>query len=566
MEDGFKVGIVGAGPTGLVLGVELGLRGIPAILFDSRTETTRYPKGGTNSARSMEHYRRYGIAAKLRDAGLPGDHPTDIGYFTRLAGIELARVRLPSRNAGLATGMAETPEPPHRASQMYLEPLLLEKLRLLPSVTLAFGHEVKQLAEQPDGVILEVANCATQQRTSYKVDYAVGCDGANSLVREAMNVVYDGEAGKVRKFMGGKMMAIYFESQELQEILSKRLCWQYWTVNDERRCVMSAVDGTRKFFMHVQIPQDAVPDEQAARAFVRQAIGRDVALDLISISFWVAGRALTAERLCKGRLFVVGDAAHIFTPTGGFGLNTGVDDAANLGWKLAARLQGWGGDALIESYQTERHAVAVRNTQAALTIANRVGACPVSEAIEAPAPEGEAARKAAADYLAQYAFMEFETLGVQLGASYAGSGVVIGDGSTALRDDPNIYTPSSQPGRRLPHLWLASNRSVLDAIGPGLTLLAINTTVDGTDWRKTAEQIGAPFDIVDVRGPEAAKLYGCALLLVRPDQHIAWRGDTPPVDIESILRTVLGMPGSGNVSRTTSQKEPAATREDPIHA
>ena len=243
-------------------------------------------------------------------------------------GEELARVELPSIAEVLACGLPETPEPPHRAAQMFVEPLLVKKIESLPSVTLAWGHHVEKLEETHNNVKLIVKNLTHGQHSSVVVDYAVGCDGADSMVSRAMNVEYEGESGKARKFMGGKMLSIYFNSPDLQNQLSDRLSWQYWSINSDTRCVMAAVDGKGLFFFHTQIPVDARPTEEEARQKLYSAIGREFTFDLKSISFWIAGKGLVAEKLATHRLFLVGDAAHIFTPTGGFGLNTGVDDAA----------------------------------------------------------------------------------------------------------------------------------------------------------------------------------------------------------------------------------------------
>lgn len=541
MSSAYKVAVVGAGPTGMILGIELGMYGVPTILFDPRTATTQYPKGGTNSTRSMEHYRRYGIAAEFRQLGLPRSHPTDVGYFTRFAEHELHRVKMPSIEEVLASDIPETPEPPHRASQYYLEPLLLKKIETLPSVTVAFGNKVESIRERADAVALQTVDCATGQRDTYSVDYAVGCDGANSVVRETMGIDYEGEQGKVRKFFGGKMMAIYFRSSELHEIFAGRYCWQYWSYTSSQRCMMSDINGKDLFFMHVQIPQDMRPGEEDARAFVLAAVGRPIEVEILSVSFWVAGRALVAERMAMGRLSLVGDAAHIFTPTGGFGLNTGVDDAANLGWKLAANIQGWGGDALVDSYHTERHAVAERNTGAAAAIADRGAACPIDGHITEEGPEGETSRNTTSDYLQKVAFMEFKTLGIQLGASYYGSEVVVSDNTPEPPDEATRFVPSSRPGGRVPHLWLAPGRSTLDEVGPGLTLFSVDSEVDEADWKAAAKNIGVDFRFIKMPAEKAKDLFGAGLFLVRPDQHIAWRSASAPAEIPALLSTVLGL-------------------------
>lgn len=541
MDDAFKVGIVGAGPTGMCLAIELGMQGVPTVIYDVRPGITEYPKGGTNSPRSMEHFRRYGISDRLRHSGLPHDHPTDVTYFTRFSGRELHRVLMPSINEVMSRDDFYTPEPAHRCSQSFLEPLLLEKIESLPSVKIAFSHNVEATKETANGVEMKVTDTIAGKTETVTVDYVVGCDGGNSLVRETMGVDYEGDQGKVRKFFGGKMLAAFFESDELGEIMADRRSWQSWIINADMRCVMSSVNGKNRFFFHIQISDDARVTEEDAIKYIRAATGKDIELNMLSVTYWIAGKKLVAEKLRKGRYFLVGDAVHLFTPTGGFGMNTGIDDAANLGWKLAAAIQGWGSDTLLQSYHTERHLIGDRNTSAASDLADRVGGVPIDKDVEAPGAAGEKSREQSREYLKTHARMEFETYGVQLGASYYGSEITVSDGTPDRPDLPNRYVPCSRPGGRLPHMWIEPGFSTLDAVGKGLTLFTINTTADEKAWQSAADSVGASLKIVKLTGRAAEALYGNAQLLVRPDQHVAWRGYDQPKDTKAIVQQVLGL-------------------------
>ena len=234
-----------------------------------------------------------------------------------------------------------------------------------------------------------------------------------------------------------------------------------------------------------------------------------------------------------------GDAAHLFTPTGGFGMNTGIDDAANLAWKLAAVVQGWGGEGLLDTYETERRPIAQRNTSAAHRFARSVGEVPVAAEMEEDSEAGAAARRAASAYLSTFG-EEFASIGVQLGARYDASPLIASD-ETPPTDDPAVYTPSACPGGRAPHVWLASGRSLFDALGPGFTLLCLRAPGDDAHrLRVAARQRGVPLTLVGITVPEARELYGRNYALVRPDQHVAWRGDRVPNDAESLLDRVTG--------------------------
>jgi hypothetical protein len=275
------------------------------------------------------------------------------------------------------------------------------------------------------------------------------------------------------------------------------------------------------------------------RAFLA-SVGRPIPVEVVGHATWTAGQALVAESFGNGRVLLAGDAAHLFTPTGGFGVNTGVDDAANLAWKLAAAVQGWGGPKLLDSYQAERRPIALRNTSAAKALARNVGGVPVGAAIEEDSPEGAAARRETSEHLAGFG-REFSSLGVQLGARYDGSPVIVPDGTQPPPDDPVRYVPSACPGGRAPHLWLSDRSSLFDRLGPGFTLLRLGGPADGTERLvRAARARRVPLRVVDVSEPSGRELYERDLVLVRPDQHVAWRGDRLPEDCGGLLARVTG--------------------------
>ena len=527
------VAIVGGGPCGLVLAIELGQRGVPCILLNDRPTTTTVPQANATQARTMEHYRRLGIAEAIRAQGLPADYPTDIAYFTRYAGDELARFSLPTARdavelARRSTGSWSTAELPHRCSQLYVERVLHQHAGLLPSVDLRYGQRVTALAQDATGVTLEVEDAAGSA-TVVRADYAVGCDGPRSLVRKSLGIALGGEGPAARDFMGGRMHAIFFRSSALYDVIPHAPAWLYWAFNPDRRGFMAAVDGQSLFVFHTQLRpgiDPAEPTAMDAHAMVLAALGADCPLEVISHASWTAGFALVADAFGAGRVLLAGDAAHLFTPTGGLGYNTAVDDAVNLGWKLAALAQGWGGPGLLNSYEAERRPAALRNTAYARGFANSIGNHRVDPDIEAPTHAGAQARQKAGDYLNQHARAEFNIPGITLGTRYDGSPLVTPDGTTPPADTPSVYVPTACPGGRAPHAWLSDGRSLFDAFGPGFTLLhTAESRADASVLATQAASANIPLTILDHPAPDLRALYQADFALVRPDQVVAWRGN-----------------------------------------
>ena len=453
-----SVAIVGGGPIGLALALHLDMYGVASTVFNTEAETRWHPKGNIHNARTMELFRKLGIADKIRALGLPGDHPFDVAYFTRLNGYEIARGRTPSRDERLRmrqTGAAtdQLPEPTHRVNQMYVERLLFDEASRRANITMRFGWTVEDVVENRDGVAIRARRSADGATEAWRSAYLVGCDGSRSTVRKALGIRYEGEDHLMNVFMGGEFVSIHMSIPGFYGVLGARRAWMYLTINPDTRIVIITLNGVDEFMMHKRRSAGETVDEAGIRMTIQRAIGADIPVQIVSQRAWHAGGYLVAEQFGRGRMLLAGDAAHLFTPTGGFGLNTGIDDIANLAWKLAAVVQGWGGDKLLATYEIERKPVAVRNTGVARDMGRAWHDLEVTSVIEQASPEGEAARRQAAlsSFVVENHFVRPEDrdwLGVVLGARYDDSPIVVADGSRAGRRARTLHSlrPAGRPG------------------------------------------------------------------------------------------------------------------------
>jgi len=537
--------IVGGGPCGLMLAIELGQRGISVIVFNERAGTSPLPQANATQARTMEHFRRLGFAFEIRKRGLPTDYPTDITYFTRYTKHELARFALPSsQDAEKAikkmTGSWSAAELPHRISQMFVEEVLYEQALKLSSVELKFGKRVNQISD--DGNLCQAIVVADGQEQKFQSKYLVGCDGPRSLVRKHLNIELVGESGEARDFLGGRMHAIYFQSDDLYQRLNAKKAWMYWAFNGDRRSFMAAIDGKSEFVFHTQLKpeeEDVEIDETKARSMFFEAFGDKINMNIISRLSWTAGLTLVANSFHKGRIFIAGDAAHLFTPTGGLGYNTGIEDAVNLGWKIAAVLNGWGQKKLLDSYHTERHQSALRNTSFAREFADSIGKYKATDDLEDETVMGEEARKKAGDYLSSHARAEFNIPGITFGYRYDGSPVLAGVNQVPPPDKANEYQPSGVPGGRAPHFWIDQNLSIYDKFAVDFTLIGFRDHLDLGSARSLAIKLNLPLKILELHNEEIRATYGASLVLIRPDQIICWRGENLS-NFENVISIVTG--------------------------
>src|SRR3954468_6412977 len=541
--------IVGGGPCGLMLANELGRRGVSAVMIDEKPGTAFNPQANATQARSMEHYRRLGLADEIRQAGLPADYPTDVAYFTRYTGYELARFQLPSSASATQlikglSGSWSAAELPHRVAQKFVEAVLRRHAERLPGIRLHYGHRLLNYVEHDDGIVAEFEQVADGSRVSVHADFLVGADGPRSMVRQSLGISYGGLTGTQRDFMGGRMLAVYLRSPGFYASIPHPKAWMYNCFNRDRRAFMASVNGRDEFAFHTQLrpgeDERAITIDEAKAAFQR-ACGAPIDCEVLSFLTWTAGHALVADGMQRGRVFLGGDAAHLFTPTGGLGYNTAIEDAVNLGWKLASVVRGVSPAGLLDSYEIERRPVALRNTDYARRFADSLGLYAAAPDIEDATEAGDEARGTAGVYLEQHARAEFNIPGVTFGGRYDGSPIIVSDGSQPPPDTANVYVPSACPGGRAPHAWLDDGISLYDLFGFEWTLLQFGEVMTAhASFAETVRAIGVDVKLVTL--PKSLRdLYEADVALIRPDQIVAWRGSASQAGtIERVLARALG--------------------------
>jgi len=543
--------IAGGGPFGLMLANELGRRHIQCLLVDPKASTAFNPQANATQARTMEHFRRLGFAQEIRAQGLPPHHPTDITYLTRFSGIELARLRLPTAAAApqaikAMSGSWSAAELPHRVSQKFVEVTLRQHAEKWASNDIRYGWKLESFkdeslssnntgsvaASHPIEARIQQVNSAEPVSLDVRAKYLIGADGARSFVRHELGIAWGGATGFKRNFMGGKMLAVYLKAPHFYERNPNNRAWMYVIVNPELRAFIMSVDGVSEFAFHVQMADDAATEaltaEDAKRLFAL-AYGQAMDIEILSMATWLAGHALVADSFQKGHVFLGGDAVHLFTPTGGLGYNTAVEDAVNLGWKLSAVLKGQAQPTLLDSYEIERKPLAIRNTGYAKQFADSIGLFDADKALEDISPAGEQARSIASDYLNGHARREFNIPGVTFGGRYTYSPLIVEDGTQAPADAANTYVPSACPGGRPPHAWLPDGSSLFDHFNFEWTLLVLGEdksllAKDALKFSEAASQCHLDFKVLSFDSQELLDLYEANLVLIRPDQIVAWRG------------------------------------------
>ena len=556
LPDKCSVLIVGGGPCGLMLANELGRRGVSAVLVDQKPDTAFNPQANATQARTMEHFRRLGFADEIRSLGLPPNFPTDIAYFTRYARHELARFKLPSSREATErirrlSGSWSAAELPHRVSQKLVERVLRRHAELLTGISVHYGWRLVRFTDNGDGVEAEIECVSDGTTQTIRAAYLVGADGPRSTVRQALGFGYFGQEGAVRDFFGGRMYAIYLRAPHFYRAVPHGPAWMNVTFNRERRAFMAAVDGCGEFAFHTQLRSQEQEDDitqSGAASLFQAAVGAPIDVEILSRGTWTAGYALVAEQFQRGRVFIAGDAAHLFTPAGGLGYNTAIEDAVNLGWKLAAAVRGGAGPGLLASYEAERQPIAERNTRFARLFADSLGLfAPVPE-IEDETLAGEQARRDAGAYLGAHGKAEFDIPGITFGGRYDGSPTIVGDGTSPPPDAANAYVPSACPGGRAPHLWLSDAHSLYDLFGFEWTLLRLSRSDEGLPLADAAFAAGMKLKVLDLPSGDLRDLYEADLVLIRPDQIVAWRGNTTDAP-EKIVAQVLGFgPAPSNIA------------------
>jgi 2-polyprenyl-6-methoxyphenol hydroxylase-like FAD-dependent oxidoreductase len=514
--------IVGGGPVGLALAIELGWRGVPCTLLEQGDGSIVEAKMFATGIRTLEFCRRWGIAGRVRDWGFPRDFPFDNVFVTSLAGYELARIPMPSIER--TPPIEQSPENFAHCPQFVFDRILAERARSLPSVTLRYGARLVSFDEKADHVSIEVQG----QPDRLKCRYLVGCDGYSSTVRKQLGIAMNGDA------MLNRAINIMFRTPSLVSLHDKGNAGRYVTIGTEGPWAsLTAADGREQW--RLMLYEDRLAPEEA----VRRAVGRDFEFEILSVGVW-ARRNLVAERYRKGRVFLAGDAVHVMPPNGGLGMNTGIGDAVDLGWKLAAVHEGWGGESLLESYDAERRPTGARACQEAMKNFERITPRRQFAAIHDDSPEGNRMRTELGEKLSASMRNAWDNpLNTHLGYRYERSPVCIADGAPPPEpEDSRVYIQSSHPGSRAPHAWLDDGRSTLDVFGRGFTLLQFGS--GNESFSAAARKRGVPLSVVPIQDRTIKDLYERNLVLVRPDGHVAWRGDESPGDAGALLDRIRG--------------------------
>jgi 2-polyprenyl-6-methoxyphenol hydroxylase-like FAD-dependent oxidoreductase len=532
----YPVVIAGGGPTGLALAAELGWRGIECLVVEQGDGSVEFPTTNLVNTRTCEHLRRWGIADEVRyRSGFPSDYPRNYVFVTRMNGHEIARFDHPAA-ADPAARSPYSPEGRIWVSKPFFDPILQKHVRNLPGVEVRRRTAFESFRQNERSVAVTIVDVENGARTEIEADYLVGCDGGRSNVRRKLGIELQGA------FSQGMNVAVLFRSP-LLSISRHGPAVQYQIINADIQGAIAAVDARELWRLNIRGVKPDQIDSLDAAGKLRHALGENVPFEIVAVRPWT-GHCVVAERYRDGRVLLAGDAAHLLWPAGGFGMNTGVGDAVDLGWKLAAVLAGWGGPKLLDSYEPERRPIGMRNVQEASEMRSGYDqALNVSPLLDADTEEGRTLREKARAAILRTRAKEFQndSPGIELGYSYDGSPICVADGAAAPPFDHGIYNPTTRPGARAPHVALADGRSTLDLFGRSFVLLALGAEkAEAAPLAAAAKGAGVPLEVVELNEPQAKRIYERRLVLVRPDGHVAWRSHKMSSDAAAVIERVRG--------------------------
>lgn len=532
--------IVGGGPVGLTMSVELSRYGNSSLLVERNASTTRHPKMDLTNGRTMELFRRLGLAEEISAAGVPLDSTFDVTWVTDLkpSGHELHRFtygstkheywRRRTQNDGTLTL-----EPGIRVSQIVIEPVLRKAAEASDLAEVRFSWKLESFEQDADGVTATIINDETGESQQIRSRFVVGCDGGNSTVRSILGIDSEGFRGATRSYM------LHFRSTALDVLQKFGQAWHY-------QCpwgLIVAQDDASQWTLHVFLDADTDASAIDPRELLVRYMGVDFEFEVLVANPW-SGNYLVADAYSSGRVFMAGDACHQFNPTGGYGMNTGIPEASNLAWKLSAALHGWGGKTLLDSYHIERHPVAKiskATSERHLGVRHKISEL-FAQAGDLSANDDATAalRLRLGRQIADLGNAENEGWGTEQGYRYDGSPIIVPDNGRYPEFEMLTYHPSTSPGSRLPHLFLEDGTAVYDHLGMWFTLLVFDDK-DVSAFEGAAAKSGVPLKVVRLDDAKARDLYEYDLLLIRPDQHVAWRGNTLPGDCGAVVDIVRGI-------------------------
>ena len=537
-----QVLIVGGGPVGITLAMDLARRGIEVAVAETRA-AGEPPSVRCNhvAARTMEVFRRLGVSGAVRNAGLPADYPNDVTFRTTATGIELARIPIPCRaERYTAEGGPDTwwptPEPPHRINQLYLEPILFSHASAMPGLRVLNRTRVVDLMQDETGVRAIAENLDAGGMSEISARYLVGCDGAHSEVRHKIGAKFSGEAVVMQT------QSTYLRAPKLLRMMT-RPSWLSVSINPRCGGYLFAIDGRERWLIHNWRPPDedlaALDRDRCIREIL--GVGTSFEFEILGQEDWT-GRRMIADRFHDRRVFLCGDAAHIWVPFAGYGMNAGIADAINLSWMLAGVINGWAHPAILHAYEIERQPVTEQVSRYAMNVslAGTSLSKGLPDKLEEPGREGDAERARIGQEAYERNVGQTCCGGLNFGYFYKDSPIIAYDGEEAPRYTMYDFSESTVPGCRTPHLWLRDGRSLYDAMGSDFTLLRFDPAIEAGGLVEAASRRSVPMVVLDVDSEDAAALYHQKLVLSRPDFHVAWRGDKLPVDPIALVDRIRG--------------------------
>ena len=543
--------IVGGGPVGMTMALCLAQRGIASYLVELRlAETLPDVKCNHISARSMELFRSLGVSQDLRAAGLPDDYPHDVSYRTSTLGEEIARIHIPGRNTRLTDhsgpdGHWPTPEPPHRINQRFIEPILRRHVQKHSLITCLYRHQVVSFLQDEHQVTAQIQNLETPDAPTLtlKATYMVGCDGGRSMVRKGMGAKLVGDEVVQR------VQSTCIRAPGLIEHMKAPPAWAMFTVNPRRSGNIYAIDGKEVWLIHNYLRDNEADFESVDRDWaIRTIMGVDANFqyEVMSKEDWF-GRRLVSDKLQQGRVFVAGDAAHLWVPYAGYGMNAGLADAANLAWHLSAQIEAWVSPLALMAYEKERHPITEQVSRFAMNHAHEMSKRrrEIPQQLEDSSPEGAAARASFGQDLYNLNVQQYCCAGLNFGYFYDQSPVMVYDEEKAPEYSMGGFTASTVPGCRAPHFWLEEGRSLYDELGKAYTLLCFKPTNEQSVacLIEAASEVGMPLKILKVSGTlNVPSEYKHAFVMVRSDAHTVWRGhDWTPSFAKQLVAALCGM-------------------------
>jgi 2-polyprenyl-6-methoxyphenol hydroxylase-like FAD-dependent oxidoreductase len=531
VNDVPEVVIVGGGPVGLACALELAHHGVRSLILERRKDVSMLrPRAKTVSPRTMEHLRRWGLADQLRErAPLPVAWSKDVVFCTTVLGREVARI---SDCFGLELASSDlVAECSQQVAQPYVEQLFRDTVAKSKLAKLVTGVVVLGVREYDDSTVVEFED-ENGTRSTLAASYVLGCDGGGSTTRQAIGSTLQGSADSRPN------LNVTFRAPGLSDRVPHGPAIHYWVLNPDQPGIVGPLDldGT---WWGGGLGVDPETTTQKPEQIIQNLLGEKIEIEVLSTDAWRASMLL-ADKYASQRIFLVGDAAHQNPPWGGHGFNTGVGDAVNLCWKLAAVLNGWAPGSLLATYEEERRPIEALTIDISAknmkVLSSELGDQRLFGGDEAFADVAESV----AAVILSSKDAEFHSLGLTLGYDYEGSSIVATEPGRPDEFDDKNYVPTARPGHRLPHFWFAPGDSLFDHLGRGFSLVGDLSVPAAKSIIAAADQLVVPLCGLDLGAGGRADLFEAALVLVRPDQHVAWRGDHTD-NANGLLQVAIGL-------------------------